>query len=254
MKIFILHKKSMILISIIFIMSLITILFFTFCQANSSSDSINLMNKILNHYNKDEKIAFLTFDDGPSSDVTPKILDILKSENIKATFFVIGKSVDAHPNIIKREYEDGHYIANHSYSHNSSILYKSSKNFKDEIIKTDLAISNAIGVENYCSHVFRFPNGFMSNNYKYKKKEDVTLLSEMNYFYLDWNCVNNDSLKKCSTSQLLSTFKRTCNNKNIIVVLMHDTKDVNDSSLVLKDSISYLKSQGYTFGDLNSIM
>ncbi len=252
MKIFIFCKKEIILISFIFI--IFTLLFFTFCQANSSNNSINFMNKICSHYNDDEKVAFLTFDDGPSPDVTPKILDILKDEDIKATFFVIGKYVDLHPDIIRREYDEGHYIANHSYNHSNSILYKSPKNFKDEIIKTDLSIGNAIGAQNYCSHLFRFPNGFMSDNYKYKKKEDVTLLSKLDYFYLDWNCVNNDSIKKCSTSQLLSTLKRTCKNKNIIVVLMHDTKDVNDSSLVLKDSISYLKSQGYIFGNLKDIM
>lgn len=87
----------------------------------------------------------------------------------------------------------------------------------------------------------------MSPVYKSKKQEAVKLLLEMNYTYVDWNCLNNDSVKKYSTAQLLNNFKKSSKNKNTLDVLMHDTKYVSDSSLVLKDSISYLKSQGYEF-------
>lgn len=215
--------------------------------ACNSDASNNFINKVNNLTNGEEKIAYLTFDDGPTTSVTPKILDILKSENIKATFFVIGKSVDAHPEIVKRAYEEGHYIANHGYSHNNSILYKSSESFINEVKKTDLAIGKAIGVENYCSHLFRFPNGFMAPLYKSEKKEAASLLLKMDYAYIDWNCLNNDSVKKYTSTQLLNNLKQSSKNKNTLVILMHDTKDVNDSSLVLEDSISYLKSQGYEF-------
>lgn len=73
--------------------------------------------------NGEEKIAYLTFDDGPSKAVTPKVLDILKEEDVKATFFVIGKMVDTYPETVKRAYEEGHYIANHGYHHRNAILY-----------------------------------------------------------------------------------------------------------------------------------
>ena len=209
--------------------------------------SENFIEKIKNLTNGDEKIAYLTFDDGPTTTITPKILDILKEENIKATFFVIGKSVDANPEIVKRAYEEGHYIANHTYNHNNSTLYQSSESFIEEVKKTDLAIGNAIGIENYCSHLFRFPNGFMAPLYKTQKEKAVSLLTEMGYAYIDWNCLNNDSMQKYSTSQLLNNLIESSKNKNTLVVLMHDTKDVSDSSLVLKDSISYLRSQGYEF-------
>ena len=175
-------------------------------------------------------------------------------ENIKATFFVIGKYVEAHPEIVKRAYEEGHYIANHGYDHNNSKLYKSSESFIEEVEKTDLAIANAIGVENYCAHVFRFPNGYMSPQNKSKKKKAVSLLEDMNYTYIDWNCLNNDSIKKYTNQQLLNNLKKSAKNKNTLVVLMHDTKDVNDSSLVLKESISYLKSQGYEFKNFYSLL
>ena len=73
------------------------------------------------------------------------------------------------------------------------------------------------------------------------------MLSEMDYAYVDWNCLNNDSVKKYTSTQLLNNLKKSAKNKNTLVILMHDTKDVSDSSAVLKDSIEYLKTQGYEF-------
>lgn len=200
-----------------------------------------------------EKIAYLTFDDGPNKIITPKVLDILKEENVKASFFVIGKYVNEYPEIVKRAYDEGHYIANHSYSHNNSILYKSVESFIDEIKKTDLAIGKAIGDETYCSHIFRFPNGFMAPLYKSEKNKMASVLSNIDYNYIDWNCLNKDSEKKYTTSQLLNNLKNSSINKNTLIVLMHDTKDVSDSSLVLKDSIAFLKSKGYEFRNFYDI-
>ena len=88
--------------------------------------------KIKNLINQEEKIAYLTFDDGPTK-ITSKVLEILKNENVKATFFVIGKCVDEYPEIVRRAYEEGHYIANHGYDHDNSILYKNEESFINEI-------------------------------------------------------------------------------------------------------------------------
>lgn len=222
--------------------------------SKNSTISDDTIAKISDLTKGTEKFAFLTFDDGPNVSVTPKVLDILKDENVKASFFVIGKNVDSHPEIVKRAYDEGHFIANHGYDHNNSILYKNDESFINEIKKTDLAIGNAIGIQDYCSHVFRFPNGFMSPNNKAKKKEAVKLLRDMNYTYIDWNCLNNDSVKKYSNNQLLNNLKKTCKGKNTLVILMHDTKDVSNSSNVLKDSIQYLKSEGYIFKNFYDII
>ena len=94
----------------------------------------------------------------------------------------------------------------------------------------------------------------MSPSNKVKKKEAVSLLSKMNYVYIDWNCLNNDSVKKYNGSQLLNNLKKSSKNKNTLVILMHDTKDVSNSSLVLEDSIEYLKSQGYTFANFYDLL
>ena len=131
MRVFIFTKKSLVFtFSIIFIITIVLLsslsLATEFHNANTASD--NFMENVSNLIKGKEKIAYLTFDDGPSL-VTPKILDILNKENVKASFFVIGKSVEAHPEIVKRAYDEGHYIANHTYSHNNSILYKSSESY-----------------------------------------------------------------------------------------------------------------------------
>mgnify|MGYP004608960539 CR=1 FL=1 len=253
MKILVLRKKYIsyfFILSLIFI-ALISILYhpssFAFELTTNSSIDNSLKEKISSLTSNDEKIAYLTFDDGPTIKSTPKILDILKKENIKATFFVIGKYVKHHPDIVKREYDEGHYIANHGYDHSNKKLYESPESFINEIKSTDKEIGDAIGIPNYCSHIFRFPNGYMSPNNKAKKKEAVKLLSDMNYTYVDWNCLNNDSIMKYTQAQLLNNLKKSSKNKGTLIILMHDTKDVSDTSSVLEASISYLKSQGYEF-------
>lgn len=253
MKIIILRRK--LLFSILLLCLLFSSLLFYFTMPNSfalelTTNSVmdtSLREEITTLTKKEEKIAYLTFDDGPTLKATGKILDILKEEEIKATFFVVGKHVKEQPELVKRAYEEGHYIANHGYHHDNKKLYSSNENFINEIKNTDIEIGKAIGIENYCSHVFRFPNGYMSSHYKTKKKEAAQLLSDIGYTYIDWNCLNNDSVKKYSSSQLLKNLKKSAKNKGTLVILMHDTSDVNDTPSILKDSISYLKEQGYEF-------
>lgn len=133
------------------------------------------------------------------------------------------------------------------YNHSNSKLYKNNESFISEIKNTDIEIGNAIGIPDYCSHVFRFPNGYMSSNYKEKKNQAAKLLDEIGYTYIDWNCLNNDSVKKYSNYQLLNNLKKSSKNKGTLVILMHDTSDVNDTPAILEDSINYLKNQGYVF-------
>lgn len=253
--IFIKNRKNLYIFFIFFIF--LFLLFFLFFTTNSLSFAVELskisffnidVTSTLNDIAKsDEKKAYLTFDDGPTSKATGKILDVLKKENVKATFFVVGKHVKEHPELVKREYDEGHYIGNHGYNHNNKLLYKDMENFKNEIISTDLEISKAIGVENYCSHIFRFPNGYMSHIYSSQKKKALNVLHDLDYVYVDWNCLNRDSEIKQSDYQLINNLKKTAKNKGTLIILMHDTADVNKTYNVLAESISYLKSQGYDF-------
>lgn len=159
-------KKTKFLLSFIIIL-LIFFLIFYFIEfspslavdfSNNSFFDVDISVTLDNITKSKEKIAYLTFDDGPTLSATSKILDILEEEDVKATFFVVGKHVKENPDLVKREFDEGHYIANHGYSHNNNLLYKSMASFRAEIINTDIEISNAIGIDNYCSHIFRFPN------------------------------------------------------------------------------------------------
>ncbi|WP_434063639.1 polysaccharide deacetylase family protein, partial [Paenibacillus polymyxa] len=99
-----------------------------------------------------KKVVYLSFDDGPSVTVTPKILDILKEENVKATFFVVGKAVEENEvtkKITKRLIREGHAIGNHTYSHDYSYLYPNqtvnSSIFMSDIEKTNQILKQVLG-------------------------------------------------------------------------------------------------------------
>ena len=116
------------------------------------------------YHSETAKRAFLTFDDGPSTN-TKDILDLLLQRNIKATFFVLGTQVERMPETVKRIYEEGHYIANHGYSHVYSSIYSSPEAVLDEFNKCNQVVANAIQVPEYNSHLFRFPGGYYGGKY-----------------------------------------------------------------------------------------
>lgn len=206
-----------------------------------------------NLYNSEEKIVYLTFDDGPSKTVTPLILDLLKEENIKATFFVLGSRVELNPSIVKREYEEGHFIANHGYSHMYAKIYSSTNAVLDEYNKTKQAIINAVGIE-YDGHLFRFPGGSTGGKYHSLKKEAKNLLNENQIGYVDWNALSNDAAGAKTKEALLENVKQTVGEKNTVVILMHDAGDKILTYEVLPEIIQYLKEKGYTFRSFYNIM
>lgn len=210
-------------------------------------------NKLNNIYNSGEKTVYLTFDDGPSKTVTPLILDLLKKENIKATFFVLGARVDLNPSILRREYKEGHYIANHGYSHIYSSIYSSTEAVLDEYNITKQAIQNALGLE-YDGHLFRFPGGSTGGKYHNLKKDAKILLSENQIGYIDWNALNSDAAGAKTKEALLQSVIDTVGEKNTVVILMHDAGDKILTYEVLPEVIAYLREKGYAFKNFYDIM
>lgn len=206
-----------------------------------------------NIYNSGEKVVYLTFDDGPSKTVTPLILDLLKQENIKATFFLLGSRVELNPSIVRSEYEEGHFIANHGYSHMYAKIYSSTNAVLDEYNKTKQAIINAVGIE-YDGHLFRFPGGSTGGKYHSLKKEAKNLLNENQIGYVDWNALSNDAAGAKTKEALLENVKQTVGEKNTVVILMHDAGDKILTYEVLPEIIQYLKEKGYTFRSFYNIM
>lgn len=215
----------------------------------------NFIQNVDNIYNgKEEKRVFLTFDDGPSQSVTPHILDILKKYNIKATFFVLGSRVSSNQDLICREYEEGHYIANHGYSHKYSKIYASSSAVLEEYNKTEQEIKKALNNENYSSNLFRFPGGSFGGEYNSIKQIIKKDLKKNNIAYLDWNALTNDSAGANTKEKILKNLKSTVGNKNNVVVLMHDAPDKKLTYETLEDVIQYLQEKGYKFKNMYDLM
>lgn len=190
------------------------------------------------------KIAYLTFDDGPSKKVTPVVLDTLKRENIKATFFVVGQAAKDNPELLKRVKEEGHVIGNHTYSHNYKYIYSNINNFLDDLKKNDNMISSIIG--DYNKGLIRFPSG------SFGKQAYIKAAHDAGYHQVDWNSLNGDAEgKKRSAEELIERFKETSRGKKNLTILMHDAIGKETTAEALPKIIQYLKSQGYEFKTLN---
>ena len=196
---------------------------------------------LANIYHSETKRVFLTFDDGPSQTVTPKVLDTLKSEKIKATFFLLGSRVELEPDIVKREYEEGHYLASHGYSHVYSQIYASPQSVLEEYNKCISAIRNAIGQPEYNPHLFRYPGGYWGGKYASVKKEALQLLEQNDILHIDWNALTSDAAGAKTTEEFISELDKTVPKHNSVVVLMHDAGNKTATANALPTIIKYFR-------------
>lgn len=211
-------------------------------------------NNMANIYNSETKRVFLTFDDGPSKTVTPVILDVLKQENIKATFFLLGSRVDLYPDIVKREYDEGHYLASHGYSHVYSQLYSSPQSVLDEYNNCITSIRNAIGEPEYNPHLFRFPGGYWGGKYAKVKEQTLPLLEQNGILHIDWNALTSDSAGAKTTEQFIAELEKTVPKHNSVVVLMHDAGNKTATAEALPTIIQYFRDRGFEFENFYSII
>ena len=209
----------------------------------------------MNHiYSSDTKRAFLTFDDGPSSN-TNQILDILNERGIKATFFVLGSNVEKNPEMVKRMYDEGHFIANHGYSHVYETIYQSPQAVLDEYNKCNQVVRDAIGEQEYNSHLFRFPGGLVGGKYADIKNQANDLLLQNNIVHVDWNALNGDSETTSPTIEYeMQRIQETVGDKQSVVILMHDAQAKKVTVEALPSMIDYLKEQGYEFKNFYEII
>jgi len=209
------------------------------------SQEVDEQMEVMNVYKPDgNKIAYLTFDDGPSN-VTPKILDILKKNNIHASFFVIGNLAEARSDLIKREVQEGNKVYNHTYTHVYKDLYSSPQSFIDNVNKCNETLKNILGAS-YNSKIIRFPGGsFGSNLAPYRDA-----ISKAGYSYIDWNSLSGDSeSKSLPPDKLVARLKQTAKSQHL-VILMHDASGKDTTAQALQSIIDYLISNGYTFKTL----
>ena len=192
-----------------------------------------------------EKKVYLTFDDGPSEN-TDKILAILAENDVKATFFVTGHTPEKF-DCIKKEWEAGHSVGMHSYSHKYSEIYTSVEAYKADLDKIANVIKDQIG---FVPFLIRFPGGSsnsIADQYSAGIMTNLTsqLVSE-GYQYFDWNMSSGDAESNdVSKDVILST---ACQEGwTNIMLLMHDTDAKNSTVEALPEIIKYYKDRGYQF-------
>lgn len=204
-------------------------------------------NEIKNIYFSDEKVVYLTFDDGPSKDITPQILDILKEHDVKATFFVLGARVDLYPETLKRAFDEGHYIANHGYSHKYSKIYESKDTVFQEYIECENSIRNALNNQEYNSYLFRFPGGSTGGRYERIKAEAREHFQNYGIAFTNWNCLTGDAEGKETKEECIQEVINTKAGRGSLILLMHDANDKPQTVESLPEIIQMLKDEGYVF-------
>ena len=220
-------------------------------------DAKKVQEKLNNHdYTNDgKKVVFLTFDDGTSKTNTPEVLRILKENNIKATFFLTGSNIEnggeTAKDLVRQEFNSGHAIANHSYSHDFKLLYPGRnldmEAFKADYEKNDKLLKSILG-ENFTTHVMRCPGGYMS----WKNMDPLKdYLNENKIASIDWNALNADAEgPKKNEQQLVDFAIKTAQGKEMVVLLMHDTYGKEETVKALPSIIKYFKDNGYEFRTL----
>ncbi len=193
---------------------------------------------------EDVKFIYLTFDDGPNQVSTPKILAILDDFDIKATFFVIGYQIEKSPELLIEIVERGHYVGNHTYSHNYKKLYASANSFIEDITINEELIYSIIGIR---PRVVRDPGGMLLGKYNsliHKK------LVELGYERMEWDIDSYDSRNPVpSKERLITNVKNQLNSltKSEINILFHDSNRNRSTIEALPEIIEYLINEGYQF-------
>lgn len=193
----------------------------------------------------EKKIIALTFDDGPDGKYTPQILDILKENDVKATFFVVGEMVETHPEVLKREFEEGHEIGNHTFTH-MNICTDSVEKLNKELTKTQELIKKVTGEE---PNLFRPPYRAINENlFNLIKSKNMKVVLWSDFDARDWSNPGVD--------RIINTIEK--NIKNGSIILLHDYNNVrSDKSQTVKALeriVPDLKKQGFEFVTISELI
>lgn len=206
------------------------------------------VSSVLKGEKEETKVAYLTFDDGPSM-LSSRYLDILKEENVNATFFIIGQQVcDEMEDVVRRAIDEGNEIGIHTYCHEACNIYRCADSCYRDVMKTKGILEDKLG---YKPKLYRFPWG-SANNYIASYRDDIILrLKKEGLEYQDWNVSAEDSVGSPTEESILSNIRKDYKKYDEPVILMHDS-GCNDKTLSsLRDVIKELKKSGYSFATLS---
>ncbi|MBP1967270.1 polysaccharide deacetylase family protein [Paenibacillus aceris] len=183
------------------------------------------------------KQVALTFDDGPDNHYTMQILDILKKNNVKATFFIVGENAKAHPEVVKRIVNEGHVIGNHSWDH-SDFTKISNEEMNQEINTTQDELNSIVG---FRPTLFRPPFGALSSS-------EIKTITSMGLSIVDWS-VDTRDWAGTSTQQIMRNVKKELKPGGIILqhCAIGKKESLSNTVKALEQLIPLLKNEGYTF-------
>jgi peptidoglycan/xylan/chitin deacetylase (PgdA/CDA1 family) len=185
---------------------------------------------------RDRPCVALTFDDGPSPDVTVQVLEILREKNAKATFFVVGRQIERHPELVRRAVAEGHVVANHTYSHPPLFCFLSPRRLREEIAHTQDVIAGVAGVR---PRHFRSPVGLRHPLLK-------AALARENLVLVLWRLRTYDTRRATRDGLRRRILERV---RPGAIVLLHDRPGPGMAAMVtaLPDVIDALRDRGYDF-------
>ena len=178
----------------------------------------------------------LTFDDGPDPEDTPKLLDLLRDKGVKATFFVVGKRADQHPEIVRRAWAEGHLVANHTWSHPSLFCFLTPARLRSEIERGSESARRSCG---FRPRLFRSPVG-MRHPLLRPSLQDAGLE------YVSWTIRTRDTLTWSSSILARRILKRAASGD---IILLHDhlTRGAHVMLEALPRVIDELRERGFQF-------
>lgn len=183
--------------------------------------------------------VYLTFEDGPSEN-TESILDILDQYQVKATFFVVGKTDEESQALYKRIVEDGHTLGMHSYSNKYSTIYESKEAFESDFTQLRDYLYELTGVE---SHYYRFPGGSSNQISNVDMAEFIQYLDSQNVVYYDWNVSSGDATSQAYSSEdIVANVTSNVVKYKTSVVLLHDADDKSTTVEALAPLIEALQA------------
>jgi len=236
--------KRVILAIILLILFILVIILLYNIKKNTHTSSIlsktlALKGIVISQENLDKlkgkKLVALTYDDGPNKKYTPELLDILKEEDSKATFFILGSNAEASPEILQRIVAEGHQIGNHSYDHKQFVALSSDK-IQFEINKTNNILKEITGVT---PNMIRTPYGEVTDKIKTIVNMPIIL---WDIDTLDWQTTSANKVYNSIMSKV----------QDGDIILMHDTFPACVQAT--KMTIEKLKSEGYVFVTVETLI
>lgn len=187
------------------------------------------------------KKVYLTFDDGPSSN-TDQILDILKDYDVKATFFVVGKTDERSVKAYQRIVEEGHTLAMHSYSHKYDEIYESKEAFARDLNSLQEYLYETTGV---WPRIYRFPGGSSNTVSKVDMQELIEYLTDIGITYFDWNVASGDAVSRTLPAEtIVNNCLSGIEKQKESVILMHDASNKGTTIEALPQIIEAIQEQG----------